>query len=180
MAKFNVNDRVTVSATNQEGVVMCREEINDKASKRTEITYLVKLGDGFENYKQFTRKELKRVPRPEIPNTDVVRVYDAPNGVKVTMVAMTDVVDGPIEWSDEGEPIFRKEKLFRLGVSFYNPTDDYDEVQGYKIARHRAIYKPFCSLTARFLGEFNEYTVNAIMDAKARYIIENIDNFVTK
>ena len=32
-------------------------------------------------------------------------------------------------------------------------------------------------MTSNFTGEFNEATILAIMDAKAKYIIDNIDNF---
>ena len=181
MAKFNVNDSVIVKATRQEGVIKCREEVNDKASKRTEITYLVKLGNGFENYKQFKREELERVPRAENPRPETIKVYDAPNGVKVTMVSITSVNNsGFVGWPPSCSSFSRKEKTFRIGVSFYNPTDEYDPEMGYKIARHRAVNKPFCSLTARFLGEFNAATITAIMDVKAQYIIENIDKFVKK
>lgn len=183
MAKFKVNDEVIVVATGQKGVVMCREEINDKETKRTNVTYLVKLGEGFDNYKVFTRKELQRVVRPVDAPEEVVRVFDAPNGVKVTMVAMTEVLkDETLSWENEVSPVLRtnKTKVFRMGVSFYNPNDEYDELMGYKIARHRAFEKPFCTLTARFLGEFNAYTVEALMEAKARYIVENIEHFVKK
>ena len=178
MAKFKMNDVVVVKATGQRGTVMCREDVCDKDTKHTVVSYLVKLGEGFENYRQFTRKELKRVPKAEEPRTDVVKEYDAPNGFKVTMVGLTNTVDGDFYWEDGIKPRFRKEKLFRLGVSIYNPADEYNAERGYKIARHRALNRPFCSMTARFLGEFNKPTVEAIMDAKASYIIKNINKFV--
>ena len=52
MAKFKMNDVVAVKATGQRGTVMCREEVCDKDTKHTVVSYLVKLGEGFENYRK--------------------------------------------------------------------------------------------------------------------------------
>lgn len=185
MAKFKVNDVVVVKETGEKGVVKCREAVLDKDAKRTKVTYLVKLGDGFDNYKVFTRNELTKVnPVEKSTVRYATKVYDAPNGYKVTLVSIVDV-DRHYEFDypeDADEVIERevKTKHFNLGVSFYNPSDEFDEKVGYKIARHRAINSPFCSLSARFLGEFNDATVEALMDVKAKYIIDNIEHFVRR
>lgn len=60
MAKFKINDSVIVIANGQRGTVVCREEETDEKAKRTKVTYLVKLGNGFENYRVFSRNELKK------------------------------------------------------------------------------------------------------------------------
>lgn len=183
MAKFKVNDNVVVKETGEKGVVKCREAVIDKDAKRTNVTYLVKLGEGFENYKVFTRNELTKVIPVEVPTARyMTKVYEAPNGYKVTLVSIVDVDRHyEFDYSDDMDEVVEREvktKHFNLGVSFYNPSDEFDENVGYKIARHRAVNSPFCSLSARFLGEFSESTVEALMDVKAKYIIEHIDRFV--
>lgn len=180
MAKFKINDSVIVIANGQRGTVVCREEETDEKAKRTKVTYLVKLGNGFENYRVFSRNELKKVVStiPETPS--YVRVYDAANGFKVTCVAF--VKTNYLDWGFDEKGNFRqeKERNLRIGFSFYNPEDKYDPEIGVKIARHRAETHPFCNLKAKFLGEFPAETVYALMDVKAKYVLEHLDSFVSK
>ena len=180
MAKFKVNDSVIVVATGQRGTVVCREEENDKEARRTKVTYLVKLGAGFENYKVFSRNELTKVVPTITEMPSYVRVYDAPNGFKVTCVAF--VKTNCLGWDfDVKDSKFHqeKERNLRIGFSFYNPDDEYVPELGFKIARHRAETRPFCNLKAKFLGEFPADTVYALMDAKAKYVVEHLDTFVS-
>ena len=65
-----------------------------------------------------------------------------------------------------------------MGVSIYNPVDEYNEQIGIKLAKHRAFKSPFCCLKARFSGEFNNETVEALMDVKAKYIVKNLKKFI--
>ena len=180
MAKFKVNDSVIVVATGQCGTVVCREEEIDKEAKHTKVTYLVKLGAGFENYKVFSRNELKKVVPTITEMPSYVRVYDAPNGFKVTCVAF--VKTNRLGWDvdEDGKFHQEKERNLRIGFSFYNPDDKYVPELGFKIARHRAETHPFCNLKAKFLGEFTADTVYALMDAKAKYVVEHLDTFVSK
>lgn len=176
MSKFRNKEEVIVKATGQKGTVVCHDEVIEKETNRCVLKYMVKLGKGFGNYGIFARKELQRVPKADEkkPQT-MTKVYDAADGVKVTMVAVVEVEDSCFE-----DLMFygMKSKTLRIGASFYNPTDEYNEEIGFKMARHRAYENPFCEISARFLGEFNDITVEAIMDAKAKYIIENIGNFI--
>ena len=182
MAKFKVNDPVIVVATGMEGVIIAREEKRNLSEKFTEIKYLVKLGDGFENYHTFDRSELARKPYTENDdNSEKIRIIDAPNGVKITIVTKVEkqLYDTIYNFeSDVCKNIYGKS--FKMGVAFYKPTDEYpyDEMAGIKIARHRIKTSPFCSLEARFRGEFNEPTVEALIDVKAKYLLENIDKFI--
>lgn len=182
MAKFNVNENVIVNATGQKGVVMCRETVRIPDTNRTKVSYLVKLGDGFENYKEFTRKELSRVPVVTVPNyKEKTKIIELPSGIVITIVTQVEKVIKDW-WFDEltDTEHYEREKTFKMGIAIYNPTDEYpyDKEVGIKIARHRIETAPFCSLKARFLGEFNDYTVDALIEAKARYIVENIDSFI--
>ena len=64
-----------------------------------------------------------------------------------------------------------------VGFSIYNGTDEYSWEVGRKIAIHRCKHNPFVSMTSDFSGEFGLDTVYAIMDIKADYIKQNINNF---
>ena len=179
MAKFKVNDSVVVVATGQHGIVMCREEENDKEAKRTKVTYLVKLGAGFENYKVFSRNELKKVEPTTTENPAYVRVYEAPNGFKVTCVALVTTNYLGWDFGDDDKFHQERERNLRIGISIYNPEDEYVPEIGFKIARHRAEKYPFCNLKAKFMGEFPADTVYALMDVKAKYVLEHFDTFVS-
>lgn len=176
MAKFRINDNVVLKENGKIGVVVCKDEINDKATNRTSIKYYVKFGNGEGNYGWFTRQELTRHTTEEKSSCRVkTKVYDMPKGYKLTVVS---IVENVYVSSNNFIYSFDKEKRLRIGLSFYNPTDVYDETIGFKIAKHRATTKPFTDMRARFLGEFNEITTEAIMDAKAKYVYENLDNFI--
>ena len=101
-------------------------------------------------------------------------------GFKVTCVAF--VKTNCLGWNfvEDGKFHQGKERNLRIGFSFYNPDDEYVPELGFKIARHRAETRPFCNLKAKFLGEFPADTVYALMDAKAKYVVEHLDTFVSK
>lgn len=173
MGKFKINDVVLLKENGTVGTVVHRDEVCDKKKNRTTVKYLVKFGNGEENYKWFSRKDLKR----NLPNEDnneprtITKVYDAQNGYKVTLVA---IVENAFNFCYP----FSKVKELRIGASFYNPEDKYDEKIGFKIAKHRAYHRPFTHMIAKFLGEFNTETTEAIMDVKAKYLCNNLNNFI--
>lgn len=176
MAKFKVNDNVIVKDNNKMGTVVWRDEVHDRKNNRTEVKYYVKLGNGESNYKWFTRKELKKYVAEKEDSTRVkTRVYDISNGYKLTLVSIVETVN---EFDEYSFTVYPKERTLRIGYSIYNPQDEYNLTLGQKIAKHRANNKPFTHMSARFTGEFNEMTTEAIMDAKAKYICENLDRFI--
>lgn len=180
MAKFKVNGNVIVKASNEDGVIISRESKHDSTNKRTEINYLVRLNKGgCDNYKWFKRNELTKPIDETESKKEYVRVYCVPNtDVKITLVAQVDKVFEYYyhDTYEKVKPCYKK--VFKLGYSIYNPHDEYNDNVGIKLARHRIKNRPFCTLSAHFLGEFNEGTVTALMDVKAAYIINNIDKFV--
>lgn len=178
MAKFNVNDDVIINESGKKGVILYRDETRDKENERTTVRYFVKFGNGTENYAWFNRKEISKPLRifEEGNNKRIkTRMYDMSNGYKLTLVAIVENIDG---YDETSITYFEKERVLRIGYSLCNPLDEYDENIGYKLAKHRAYEKPFTHMVARFTGEFNEETTKAIMDVKAKYICENIDNFI--
>lgn len=175
MAKFNVNDNVIIRENNKLGTIMCRDEIKDKENKRTEIRYFVKFGHGSENHQWFNRKELtKYVPQEKNNKRIKTRIYDISNGYRLTLVSIVETINK----YDQTITYFPKERSLRIGYALCNPNDQYDENIGFKIAKHRAYNQPFTHIVARFTGEFNEATTEAIMDVKAKYICENLDKFI--
>lgn len=191
MSKFNVNDEVIVIATGEKGVVKAKEvtTANDGNKKHITIQYMVKVGDGFSNWKVFYRRELQKAPKKcdNTTNKYLIKVYDAANGYKVTLVALAERYDyygwedsfdeeGRLDYAYKGH----KGKKLNIGYSIYNPSDKYDENLGISIAKKRSHTRPFAHMSSEFSGEFNKETIEAIMDVKAKYIIDNLDKFTNK
>ena len=173
MAKFKVNDRVRVITTGEIGTVKGREVIPVENSKRVKIEYIVKVGNGFNNWKSYSKKELEAV-RTETKELRVyTKVYDVVDGYKITMYAKVDNIACRASWDN-------RKRMLSMGYSIYNPVDVYNENCGFKIARHRSENSPFCLMFSEFSGEFNASTVNAIMDVKADYIKNNFDKFINR
>lgn len=187
MSKFNVNDEVIVIATGEKGVVKAKETtVATDGSKHTTIQYMVKVGNGFSNWKVFYRRELQKVPKvAEDNNNYITKIYDAPDGYTLTMVAQTKT-NRHCDYLPSNEEPFEfdfvksKEKKLNISYSICNPTDAYDEKIGISIAKKRLSTRPFAHMSSKFSGEFNKETVEAIMDVKAKYIINNFSKFVNK
>lgn len=191
MSKFNVNDEVVVIATGEKGVVKAKEiTMTTDGSKHTTIQYMVKMGNGFSNWKVFSRKELQKVPKEVMPSDNyIAKTYDAPNGYRLTMVALTTTIRhtdfGTVVNNNDEEtwyyiPFKIKERKLNIGYSICNPNDLFDHKVGIGLAKKRLHTKPFVYMSSEFCGEFNKETVEAIMDVKAKYIINNFDNFILK
>lgn len=172
--KFKVNERVRVIATGEIGIVKGRDILPVEGSKRVNIEYLVKVGNGFSNWKAFSKKELEPVRKEEEEARVYTKVYDVVDGYKITLYSK---VYNHKDWFNDIS--FRYREL-RIGYSIYNPDDEYNEQIGVKIARKRSRLSPFCRLTSDFNGEFNKETVEAIMDVKATYIKNHFDKFIQK
>lgn len=182
MSKFKVNEAVRIKATGEEGVVKAREVVSiDAKTKHTTIQYIVKTGDGFSNWKAYNKKELAKYPT-NVENPDakyIKKVYDLPNGYKLTLVGLAETVK-EYTFNADDEPITTRAKTLNIGHAIYNPNDEYNERFGFRIAKNRIKTRPFAHLYSEFTGEFNYDTVVAIMDAKAKYIAENSERFITK
>lgn len=169
MSKFKTNESVVIKATGQTGVIKSREIITD-GPNHVKVEYIVKTGDGFENWGSYTKKELEKVHYQPTPKPNLSIVLDAKDGYKVTLVAIVDTTYGPYE--------MYRYKTLNIGYSIYNPNDEYNEEMGKRIATHRAKNRPFCYLFTYFGGEFNNETVMALLNVKGEYIVNNIDNFL--
>jgi hypothetical protein len=167
--KFKVNDRVRVKATGEVGTVKGREVLSVDGTKHINIEYIVRVGDGFGNWKSYNRKELEPLKRDTQEKHTYTKVYDVVDGYKITM--FTKVYSNLFNYVGRD---------LRMGYAIYSPEDEYDESIGVRIAKKRSISSPFCHMYSAFGGEFNEATVYALMDVKADYIKNNLDRFIKK
>ena len=181
MSKIKINDKVIVKATGKTGVVKGRDVVEIPDGK-IRVEYIVKTDNGFDNWATFKKKELEKVVSVKTEKAVPTLVVDAPNGYKVTLVA---IVRNEIVWKDSFNenglysPYARKGKDLKIGYAIYNPNDAYDPDMGIRIAAHRAKTSPFCHLISDFNGEFNKETIMALLKVKGEYISKNIEKFIS-
>ena len=87
MSKIKINDKVIVKATGKTGVVKGRDVVEIPDGK-IRVEYIVKTGNGFDNWATFKKKELEKVVSVKTEKAVPTLVVDAPNGYKVTLVAI--------------------------------------------------------------------------------------------
>lgn len=180
MSKLKINDKVIVKESGKVGVIKGRE-VHELIDGKVRVEYIVKTDEGFENWIPCTKKELEKVQPKKTKKTIPTLIVDAPNGYKVTLVA---VVRNEVVWKDDYDedgfysPHARKGKDLKIGYAIYNPKDEYDPEFGVRIATHRAKKSPFCHLISDFNGEFNAETINALLAVKGDYIVRNINHFI--
>src|SRR5574344_1172827 len=87
MSKIKINDKVIVKATGKTGIVKGRE-VHDEGNGHVKIEYVVKTGEGFSNWGTYSKNELTKVVRKKDEKVNPTIVLDAPNGYKVTLVAI--------------------------------------------------------------------------------------------
>lgn len=173
MSKFKVKQRVVAKENGKVGVIRAREV--NHVGKHTEIKYLVDFGDGIENWKVLKRSDLERCAEKSQPSPYHVRVYEVGDGKLLTLAAL---VEKEYNYSiGENGVVKTTGKTLSIGFSIYNGVDKFNENIGRKIAIHRCKKNPFTTMMSPFSGEFNMETVESIMSVKAKYIIDNIDNF---
>ena len=172
--KFKINDSVHVISTGEIGVIKGCEITPIDGTSHVKVEYVVKVGDGFKNWKAFSRKEIEPIERIDGKSPhEYIKVYDVVDGYKITLYAIVERHKGlkssfgALRWSS-----------LRIGYAIYNPMDEYNENLGIKIARRRSRISPFCTMYSAFMGEFNEETAYSIMDAKANYIKNNLNRFI--
>jgi hypothetical protein len=172
MAKFKVNQKVIRKSDGNVGTVKAREVISE--NKRTDVKYLVDFGDGLENWKVMRRGELKNYYVGTKPSRYVIKSYEVGDGRIVTLAALVETFKNDMVFDN---PF--KTKVLSIGYTIYNGTDEYNERIGHRFAIHRCKQAPFTMMFSPFGGDFNADTVDAIMKAKADYIIRNIEKFVS-
>lgn len=181
MAKFKVNENVVRVSDGKIGTIKAREitQMSDSDSTRqsTNVKYLVDFGEGIENWSVVTRNDIQKIQHPK-SDPYIVKNYNIDESKSLTIVAL---VEKTTKFVYDMDDLYAAKKThgkkLSIGFSIYNGSDVYDNEIGRKIAIHRCKKNPFTTMTSGFSGEFNLTTVESIMDAKADYIITNIDNF---
>ena len=181
MAKFKVNQKVVRNSDGKIGVVKAREMTcltdSNENKKVTSVKYLVDFGEGIENWSIVTRNDISSVKDSE-NYPYVLKFYDIDDKKKLTMVALVEKVRSYVcDYDDLYSVKKTTGKKLSIGFSIYNGVDEFNPIIGEKIAIHRCKKNPFTTMSSDFSGEFNDQTIEAIMNAKADYIIANIDNF---
>jgi hypothetical protein len=179
MAKFNVNQNVVRKSDGKPGIIRAREV--KSVDNYTEVKYLVDFGDGIDNWSVVTKNDITSAPKNEEKSPFMVKRYDVGDGKSITIAARVNNVkteaNAYSEAFDEYYSYTTKGKILNIGFSIYNGSDDYNPEIGRKYAIHRCKTNPFTTMGSGFSGEFNNETVEAIMDVKAKYIIKNMDRF---
>ena len=182
MSKLKINDKIIVKESGKIGIVKGRDFV-ELPDGKVRVEYIVKTGEGFDKWGTFKKNELEKFTNIKTMKAVPTLVVDAPNGYKITLVA---IIHNKKIWKDafDGEgyysPYSRKGKELNIGYAIYNPSDEYNPDMGIRIATHRAKTSPFCHLESDFNGEFNTETVKALLKVKGDYIAKNIEHFVTK
>lgn len=79
MSKFKNGDKVIVKESGKVGIVKGRE-INTLPDGKVNVEYVVKLDDGFWNWKSYQRNELTKVVTEKPKKKANVKIFDAPMG----------------------------------------------------------------------------------------------------
>lgn len=121
-----------------------------------------------------------------------VYVTDAKDDRMITIVGMVDTTKIKVVSEEEAEyqegnrikqtmvdlKRTHKMKELRVAYSICHPDDakEYNHDLGVHIAKKRCYSRPMTILTSPYLGEFREDLVNAILRAKAEYIVNSIES----
>lgn len=191
MSKIKIGNQVRIKATGGLGTVMGREE-RKLPDNKISVEYVVKTGDGFENYNVFLRHQIEKVKPVEETNVNTVypKIYNLEHKCNDgRTLILTGVVDtyydnvGDFEsyrTSRLIEIMKVKRKALLVGYAICHPDDINDKEVGSKIALKRAYKKPISIMYSPFTGEFREDLVTAILQVKAKFIEENIDRFLER
>lgn len=162
--KFKVGQTVRVKESGKVGVVKSRE-ITKCEDNHVKVEYIVKLGDGFNNWKSFSKKELESVGvKKEMPTYPKIfkKEYKV-HGQDLMMVAVL-------------QKMMNAKWLF-IGHALRSENDAYNENFAFKLAKRRAILRPITKICSIVGSDLKEEMINAIMDSKKDYIENNFSNF---
>ncbi|MBP5456177.1 MAG: hypothetical protein J6Y37_06730 [Paludibacteraceae bacterium] len=184
MSRIKVNDRVLVKESGEIGTVVTKETIRLEGN-RVKVEYIVKFGDGFENYRAFGRKELSVVKGTGSPSQrSSVKEYTyesiLEDGRIICIVGLVGIAKyKALDIGDNGiVPLTVKRKTLNVGYAICHPGDRYEYSLGLNIARRRAKERPLAKLESAFGGEFDESFVGTILAHKAEFIADNIERFI--
>jgi hypothetical protein len=191
--RYKKNQRVEFRENGKKGTVVdvIVKTSEEEGKKKCEVLYLVKP-DGasdFDEYMVCTRKDLRPEQKEIIVKDDSVYVTEeTEEGFKVLMYAET--FDGPVLFCKDypqgdgrcscAAYVDELKKQLYVSYAICSPDDEFDLNRGLKIARHRLFEQPYFKMYAERESEFDKETVEAILKAKAKYIVAHKERFVNK
>ena len=190
--RFKKEQRVEFRENGKKGKVIdvIVKTSEENGQKKCEVLYLVKPDDAkdFDEYLVCTRKDLRSEVKERVEDFPFTVIEESEEGFKVMMYAK--VFDGPVVFTDERNSasgrysscayITQLKKEIQVAYTICSRDDAFDFNIGLKIARHRLREAPYFKMYAERDSEFDADTIEAIMRAKAKYIIKNIERFVNK
>ena len=172
--KFHLNEKVRIKSTGNIGVIKSRDVIR-KDDNHVEVEYIVKEGSGINNWHSYSKSDIEALHGNTVYPKLFYKEYEIDKR-KITLCAEVNKVYKTYN----GKDYVKNAKILRIGYAICHPGDTYDKITGEKIAKRRASSTPFCDLFSPFGGEFQNEFVDTIVDAKAKYIMENIEKFIAK
>ena len=191
--RFKIGDKVRLCASPEKIGIIKNKIINRTSEKYVDVKYIVKFGQFLEDWKECKKSELLKINKDEYNFDKTVvfsHLYGLPDDRSLILVGVLEQLsDEPhmkLYMSKDGQmlsnfELFNKSvkyKRLSIGHAICNPEDKFEFGVGEKIAKSRAKSRPLSVLVSDFRGEFNDKTVNAIMDAKSEFIKENVDKFI--
>jgi hypothetical protein len=193
---FKIGTKVIVKETKETGIVKGREKIINPNDGHVKIEYIVKMGEGINNWKSFSPKQLDKITNKEFNSkTNFPQIITSQFVYNKRMFVMVGIVDKiKIDTYDKkvaqcdygyekGECDVYIKKQFKgkslsIGWAILHQDDGFDVLIGEKIGIRRAKECPISVLYSEFNGEFNTDMVEEVLRNKADYIFENIEKFI--
>lgn len=188
---FKVGTQVRVKESGEVGVIKSREFITNKENDNVIVEYVVKLGEGINNWKSFSRRELENIQKTQNEEEriypQIITTQHTYNKRTIVMVGVVDKVKfdtynkQQITSNKECEVFVKqpfKGKCLSIGWAILHPDDVFDVLVGEKLALRRAKEHPISRLYSSFNGEFNTDMVEEILKNKSEFIFDNIEKFV--
>lgn len=197
---FKIGTQVRVKETGEIGIIKGREHITNQENDHVRIEYVVKLGEGMDNWKSFSRRELENYTTENSNEKSIYpQVITIPVSYEKRSIVMVGVIDkvkfdtyvkSEVLWENEdGESSTHpkcemfinkpfKGKCLSIGWAILHPDDKFDVFVGEKLALRRAKEQPISKLYSSFNGEFNPDIVEEILRDKSEYIFDNLEKFV--
>lgn len=172
---FQIGTKVRVKETGEIGIIKGREFINN-TQHHVKVEYIVKLGEGFDHWKSFSRRELENIPQPSEASTSIYpKIFTSQFSRNERTLLMVGIVE-KIKTNSQN----KKTKRLKIGWAIQHPEDNFDVNVGTKLAIKRAKECPISRITSEFNGEFNEDMVVNTLRNKAEFIFNNIEKFINK
>ena len=193
---FKIGTKVIVKETKETGIVKGREKIINPNDGHVKIEYIVKMGEGINNWKSFSPKQLDKFINKEFNSkTNFPQIITSQFVYNKRMIVMVGIVDKikidtyekkvaqcDYEYENGECDVYIKKqfkgKSLSIGWAILHQDDDFDVLIGEKIAIRRAKECPISVLYSEFNGEFNTDMVEEVLRNKADYIFENIEKFI--